>query len=555
MNKHLLDWSFFVKQEAGAQKFDGFKFEELVRDLLEVNIPGDWTATSKSWDGGKDFVDRSITDGQHWVECKMYKHSLSLKAISNTLVMAVSEQNVKKIVIFSYSQLNRQTTIHLSKFAFATGIEVFSFDGLSLEREIIKAPKVLDKYFNASPDQIKSIQNISVGEALQVKSFFSSNSQIELSQLRFIENEVNSSKSISLGDFCSYQIISHSKGYDEKQEISLNLEHLVSPKSNFFLLNEASINIQNDEHLYFGLKPGQLKSLKLYLKAKSSGKVSVPKISVKCAGKMVTELPELKLHVRGIHHPALIGSHILDYLDEFQSRISANFLNYLVVVHGVSGVGKSRYLSEVNQILLKHNYNVICFDLFSGDITQFNIFIRVLLARIWRLPEPISSDLESPAKFSSANNDTIFDEIVNIIYSNQDESTFTQNDIERLSKLVIEGIIHHKNAILVDNVQALDPLSIQFLRFLTDKLKSKTSASVVVLSFNEQELIFSEQASYFLNSLKSEAANNKANIQQVALKEFSEDQVELFLDNIIRLEKDGKRKSFSAEFPRIYCQH
>ena len=85
MNTAYLDWSSFkYTRNNGSIAFNGEMFEELIREILLCHFDGIWIRTPRTWDGGKDFVDRSILDNTRWVECKMYKEALSLKAISNT---------------------------------------------------------------------------------------------------------------------------------------------------------------------------------------------------------------------------------------------------------------------------------------------------------------------------------------------------------------------------------------------------------------------------------------------------------------------------------------
>jgi hypothetical protein len=82
-------WRHFLTEVNGASRYDGLRFENLVRDLLDRFFSGNWSSTSRSWDGGRDFVDRSIEGEEQWAECKMYRGALSLRVLSPTLVMAI----------------------------------------------------------------------------------------------------------------------------------------------------------------------------------------------------------------------------------------------------------------------------------------------------------------------------------------------------------------------------------------------------------------------------------------------------------------------------------
>ena len=204
----MLNWSEFeFKRSNGIMAFDGEKFEELVRELLRCHFDGVWFGTLRSWDGGKDFVDLSIKGEKRWAECKMYRQFLSLKAISNTLVMAVSDREVRQLLIFSYSHLNNQTKNHLSAFSASTTIEIQSFDGLLLEQYVLKTPTVLEKFFgNHKLDRYSISLSERSSMDIEVSNFFSANPQIDEQQLSYKENPTHRYK-IPLWLPCVYQLI------------------------------------------------------------------------------------------------------------------------------------------------------------------------------------------------------------------------------------------------------------------------------------------------------------------------------------------------------------
>lgn len=155
------EWERFTIATGGARKFDGVLFERLVRDLLERFFDGDWRQTAVSWDGGRDFVDRSIPSEEQWAECKMYARNIGLRILSPTLVMAVLA-GIKRLLFFSYSEINAPARRHLARLGAEQEMSIRLFDGASLDRLIVSAPDVMSAYFGAAAFEISGTPSLSI---------------------------------------------------------------------------------------------------------------------------------------------------------------------------------------------------------------------------------------------------------------------------------------------------------------------------------------------------------------------------------------------------------
>ena len=110
-------------------KQDGQLFENLTGDLLKFKYPGrSFVKTQTTHDDNRDWeISIPLLDGltaDIWYECKYYKEKLSVKDISMTLIMAYIE-NVREIVIFSYSPVNREFIKKISRFTERSKIPVY----------------------------------------------------------------------------------------------------------------------------------------------------------------------------------------------------------------------------------------------------------------------------------------------------------------------------------------------------------------------------------------------------------------------------------------------
>ena len=141
----------------GKFGINGVLFEELARDLLELEYPGkSFYLTKHSHDGSKDAVCEipllEQTKAEIWMECKYHKKALEVKEVAMTLVMAMLD-NAQQIVFFSYSKVNRGFDKYIARYKKELKKEVILYDDEALEDLIIKhwdKEKIRNYFLNAS---------------------------------------------------------------------------------------------------------------------------------------------------------------------------------------------------------------------------------------------------------------------------------------------------------------------------------------------------------------------------------------------------------------------
>lgn len=548
----ILDWSGFqLTRQNGSTAFDGEKFEELVRELLRCHFDGIWLGTPRSWDGGKDFVDRSIEGKERWAECKMYRQALSLKAISNTLVMAMSDQEVQQLLIFSYSPLNRQTKNHLAAFSDATSIEVQSFDGLLLEDYVLKTPTALARFFGQQALVQRLTESTGISSiGVEVSSFFSANPQIDEQQLTYRENPTHLYK-IPLWSPCVYQVIAKSVSTDEHQLLEFDFSELTKPVSFIRVLNKKKLQF-DEGMLRLHLLPGQISGIKLYLSFDRTGRHIIPPIPIHMdIGPKLDPIPPKTVSVGFLTRPALIGSHVLNACKQIEQHVSSKHTNLVVTVTGVSGVGKSRFLEEVQARLLGENYEIKGLDGASSACRGANTFIRTLLARLWRLPDPLAKSQMSDRPSTMQVDGSIYDQVCTLIYGDILATPISYDLLQKVVRMVCLAFKGRRSALLIDNVQALDDISIHLLKSVSSVIQGQIGSVCLVYAFNEQELLFSEAALYFRQFLKDQHISTADTAHYVELAEFTQDQVKLFLNQLIRLQEESNDTLFTDRYPSL----
>lgn len=519
-------WQHF-KQRGSRKGFDGIMFENLVRDLLQTYFEGSWEPTSISWDGGKDFIDRSIAGKQGWAECKMYEKKLSIKIISNSLVMAVNAVDVQDIIIFSYSALNQNAILHLSSFSSVTSINVRVFDDDRLEELILGNAYVLNKFFDVKRNVKKPvIQN------LEIVSLFSVDTSIEYSQLSVIEGiRKKRTPIISINTPCLYEIFFRSHEILKKTVVQIKLSEIKKLSYELGWLNSDFLGLTKAGLIKLTLIPGQVISVKLFF-SPTVQIGQIPSVPIRFSGD-TKELPPFDIEVSNLNRPSLIGGYIYSALDNFKQKITSLNRVATFAVSGKTGVGKSRFIEESKIRLLGQNFLVLQIDGRSNLTQTFNLFVADLLSQVWRLPNTHLLRDSHDESIKSEQRDTLFDRVCKRIIKATENNVPSTKDIQEIFELFSIRFLRQRMAVLIDNVQGLDKGSLQLIAKIIEALNGTIGQNAVILAFNEDELIYSQEATLIHQKLKkfSLQKNNTAT-DFFSIPEFNEESVKAFLNTI-----------------------
>lgn len=344
--------------------FNGFAFEELICKIIEEIYGENFTHTTLTNDGGKDFI---ITNKnlKTWAECKEYTNKLSFNDISNTLLMAHIE-NINKLIIFSFSSVNRNFYKKLAYYKERTSVEVEIYADEQLENLLLK-------YKN--------------------KSWFSN--YINLNNLEHIESYQNSTGNVIYKTFISYgktNISSykiHSINIDEIFSIELLIVNKDSIDQTFAIrysnFDDKVFECINKDvtAVYNVTVPAnsvKIDKINVRIKAYTSNYqipiVIVNDTQLKSKGKIVsTWIAETKL----------IGNKANSALEICKtSMIKSNQLKFCLV-HGNSGCGKTKIMKEVRINALKNNSKVFYLDADNRHIS-LPFFCKELLSFFSKLP-------------------------------------------------------------------------------------------------------------------------------------------------------------------------
>lgn len=462
---------------------NGIKFENLVKDLLQLLYEGTgvtWTPTQTTHDGNKDFIGKSENDTFLWAECKNYKEKISMNVIAPTLVMAEIE-DVREILVFSYSAINDSARKKLLYYADKRQKKIHFYDDINLENLIFRfRTRIVPKYFKDFPS------SISIKDLISPFVFGFSMPGIHYSN---IEDVSTSSFSIKLNDliFAGVGIINNN--FQTDLLINLNFGKLRDLEYLELLDNRFSNSESYNWNKKIKLLPGESKFIKLYFKLQRyKAELNLPTIYINFMDERLPsqEIAFKKILCSGFFSVPLMGSQYLDALHNLKD-VTVNKGNLsLAIIHGRSGVGKSRILKEAVSIYIKYHYQILNFvaDLSTNDSLSI---LREIIYFIYNLtPEMITESLKECAeKITSYGNDNI--EIIKFLQ----ELKFGQDvDISELLKknqhFIFEKILSNKFTIIIDNIQFAAPFLINFIYDLCiyGKNYQRNARSVVIISYN-----------------------------------------------------------------------
>jgi hypothetical protein len=465
----------------------------------------------------------------------MYKAPLSLQIVSNTLVMAVIESDVKRIFFFSYSAMIENAKAYLGKFATQTDKEVQVFDDELLEELILATPGLMRHYF---PGVTIPANLASVPAMPTIRSHFSSDVYVSQQQLGFIDGrEKPRQHVIPINTPCVYEITliaRHASGI-----LRFRLEH--EEFTHFDILNPGRFaSIGNIE-----LAGGQMLNLPIYLTPKASGPLIIPALTLRMGTNTVASLPALPLSVSALVRPVLVGPHVLAALRAFEIAISSGNLIRVFAVYGSSGVGKSRYIDEAMTRLLKNGFDLHHFDGGRSGNDTSERFIKRLLCSLWRLPDPsvMGTSEEDPDTAEAIAADA-YGAVCDMVY-NWKQERFAAADDEVITTLC-RGLASYRGALVIDNVQAFRPEIVSLLQRLCEAVAAVPGQATIILAFNEDELIFNDMARDWLYALRQPHGDA---VQTLSLPELSAANAEFFLDSLFS--RFASDQTFSQAYPEL----
>jgi hypothetical protein len=517
-------WKAFEKSDG---RFDGVKFEGLVATILPKLYPGTWHPTQYSWDGKKDFYQQSGEE-QRWAECKAYKESISINIVSPTLVMALLK-DARVILLFSYSRLNRNARLYLGQFASLTKRTIRVYDDETLEHLILTHSDVRKFFPTLSVPDLPPLNNVTAHARL------SQDPDIEYHAGGVAEND-DRDIYLSLLSTFSVDVLVSNEGVNSPPvtgSIRLDPDDLVD---RFWLFNQDPP--ATDPSVHFTLEPGESLFHRFYLRARRSGRLDAPRVTVEVDGEPPKPLRLEPIEVSSILAVPLIGARQHDAMASFRQRVSARDKPVYIHLHGRSGTGKSRLLREFRDELLGRGFLVFMFNGEDERNASFDNFVRKLTSTICKLPmlDQVVRPAAADTGFAAAGDDQT---LLDLLYC--DASRPSQNRASSI-RTVLSLLATRKAAVVIDNMQFLDADTIALINTAVTETRGTAARNVWVLGLNTDVLTAEMPAAGLSGRLRALSADEPDSAFTVHVEGFTEEDARHYLDEALAGDIGGARE-------------
>ena len=225
-----------------------------------------------------------------------------------------------------------------------------------------------------------------------------------------------------------------------------------------------------------------------------------------------------------------------------------------LVLTGSSGTGKSRILTECQNIFLKNGYHIINFSGQKGFSSHY--FLKEIISFLYEIPSnDILKLLEERLLFdSSKERNSIYTESEKALYllrmiiqSNSEDSL--QELLNIYGNIIYEKLSKHKNVLIIDNMQYIGTAFQHFIEQYTYYAENQQSAnhSVLLLVFNT-DYMTNASSELLYNILHS----NIKYLLSFQLEGFIEDNQGVeFLQELTRTHSDENTEYFSEIIKKV----
>lgn len=545
-------WEKFIKiDKKGNRIGDGQAFEGLVSALLQIKYGTEWIPTKKSHDDNRDFW-ILLENERIWAECKNYQNTIAMDILAPTLVMA-QVYEVDTILFFSRSVINQNAKNKILAFGEKSKKEIFFYDGDSLDTLIWNSQNQLPERYK--PSTAKYFGN-NEKEPLHIYFF-----KDAISNARTTENtfeDYKNAEEIYYNKVFGLSFIISNPFERGSSDVSINF---ASQNENRFYYQylDTSITPEKCEWCSFSLREQEGRCISLNMRQiVYKSEIFLPKFHVifinKETGQQLEWLSEhQQVKCKWIGHTKLIGSHYETILKRSEKSLVNNLKLSSLIITGSSGTGKTRLLTECQNIFLKNGYSVMSF-IMQEDFSSAYL-LKEVISFLYEIPGKEILELLEKKLFLKENEDnmtlsssaTKAFRLLKLILQSKSEQEICQL-IDEYGSIMYEKLSQTKNVLIVDNVQFAGNAFQYFLKqYISYAVNQQDNHSVIVCVFNQDYM--TEQVSKLLYDFIHSGIENLLSFNVKGFE--TESQGILFLQELIRVKEDEHREFLSEIIKKV----
>ncbi|AIB12665.1 hypothetical protein ABAZ39_11815 [Azospirillum argentinense] len=555
-------WQFFSRNDG---KRDGDTFEELVEIILNrrIGVPWldgileSWERTPGSHDQSRDFILRRL-DGEAWAECKNYKKSPSRHIVSATLAMATVKR-VRTILLFSPEPFNRPALAFFSSFQEVNDINIHAYHGDTLlwlvadNAELIQArfPEVsglLQRERARLPTPQKINVVVRVSKDIDDDERLGRNPEpLGAGGVSFLPQgrcvEIYQGQLVALDVYIT--------NHDPLNDMIGKLEIIMPERSTLTLLSSAQGAAAHGSRV--DVKRASFKWVRYLLRA-SAGRVNgqLPKITF-TADTAYESATSDTLVVTQRMAAVFVGGERGAMKRAAAILSGARNRTVFLVVHGKSGVGKTRQLQEMREPFITTGRLVHTIDCEEAGIRSFRHFARLIFRKI--TPGYVQEHPQTLCEVSVPNSQLAVgrpQRLAELLDAEDGE----EPDIEEMADLfeAVLSVVRRPRAFMIDNLQSLPQAGINFLRALDERDIRSAVAPLFAVTVNEEQAGQGSASRAFLNDMLtrgvvwSDRSGETPRYVTFPLTDFTAGEIEWFINDHFAV-KHGK--PFSMRYPNL----
>lgn len=555
-------WEPFCKDDGTR---DGDSFEDLIEMILEncIGVPWldgifePWARTPRSHDLSRDFILIRL-DGEAWAECKNHKASPSRHVVSTTLAMA-TVQGVRSILLFSAEAFNKPAISFFSHFQDANDIAIHAYHGETLLSLIADNVGVVENRFPEMTrlllrerHRLPATNEIDVTVRISQDVDDDERLDRELDQQR--ANGIPSLRGKRHLEIYQGQLIVldvYVTNQDPILDMSGELKITMPRRSSLTPLGAAREAMLHGQEL--NIRRAGFRWVRYLFRAgDAQTRGRFPKVTF--SGRRPYEPVITDTLTVGRRMAAVfIGGERQKMKSAVTLSAGARNRTVFLIVHGKSGVGKTRLLLEMREPLVTAGRLVHTVDCEEVGIRGLRQFARFIFRKITPLHVAEYPDV---LRRAAVPNPRHADQRPRVLADLLNTESGEAPEIDALADLfeAVLSVVRRPRAFLIDNLQSLPRNCVDFLRALDERDIRSANAPLFAIAVNEEQAGQGSASRAFLTDMLARGALWSAQSDDAPkyvtfpLTDFTSGEVEEFINNHLTT-KNGKL--FSHQYPSL----